>query len=107
MDVKIILRYIIKKWIKDLDQTTIDGLAVYIDPDKKDEVMASVVQEWVDQGRVDEKVKSLIRLLEGRLGSISGDLKSKISKADASTIDGWFDKAINASKLDEVFKNMK
>ena len=106
VDVLTILRYIIKKWTKDLDQPAFDALAVYIDPERKDEIMASVTQEWVDQGRVDEKVKSLIRLLEGRLGSISGDLKSKISKADANTIDGWFDKAINASKLDDVFKSM-
>jgi hypothetical protein len=78
VDVKTILRYIMKKWMKDLDQTTIDTLAVYIDPDKKDEIMASVVQEWVDQGKIEGKAEGkaelFIRLLERRFGFVSNEI---------------------------------
>ncbi len=101
VDVKSILRYIIKKWMKDLDQTTIDGLAVYIDPKTKDEVMASVVQEW----KVEDKAELLTELLEDHFVVLSKDVKDKISSANADTFRAWSKNIFKASNLDDVFKS--
>ncbi len=103
VDEETIIRYIIKKWIKNLDQTTIDALAVYIDPDKKDEIMASIVQEWKAEG----KAELLTEQLEHSFGSLSNDIKEKITRADAETIKLWGEKILKASSLDDVFKSNK
>ena len=109
VDEETILRYIIKKCSKDLDQPAFDALAVYIDPDKKDEIMASVMREWVEQGRVEGKVEGkmedLSLILTRRFGTLSDAVSDKIENADIESLKHWFDKAIDASSLDDVFKS--
>ena len=110
-----IIRYIVKKWIKDLDQPAFDALAVYIDPDSKDEIMASIVQEWVEKGEIKGKAEGIVEgkaellteLLHERFGSLSKDVKERISSADADAVGSWFSKAIKATNLDDIFKNTK
>ena len=50
VDVTTILRYIVKKWRSNIDKNTIDGMVLHVAPEKKDEIMASLVDEWVTQG---------------------------------------------------------
>ncbi len=77
--------------------------------------MASVVQEWIDQGieigivkgKAEGKAELLTELLEEHFGSLSNGIKEKISKADASTVGSWFSEAIKASSLDDIFKSNK
>ena len=95
----------------DIEREDIKSVMEHLPALEKEKIMAGLAQEfrdeWYDKGITDEKAKSLIRLLEGRFGSISDDTKTKINGAKASTIDDWFDKAIKASSLDDIFKSKK
>ncbi len=77
--------------------------------------MAGLAQEFRDdwyskgeaKGKVDGKAELLTELLENNFGSLSSDIKEKISKANADTVGSWFSKAMKASSLDDIFKSNK
>jgi len=103
VDVTTILRYIIRKWRSNIDKNTIDGMVLHVAPEKKDEIMASLVDEWVAQG----EANALTRLLSRRFGNLPKHIKDKISSANSEKIEIWIDRFVDASSLDEIFKGTK
>ncbi len=107
VDVTTILGYIVKKWRSDIDSNTIEGMVLHVAPENKDEIMASVVDEWMQEGLekgiTEGMVKSLIILLEQRFGSISDDIRNKIKNSNRDKINIWFTKAVNAKDVDDIF----
>ena len=57
------------------------------------------------EGRQEGKVDSLSRLLTRRFGVLSGLAQERIKNASIAQIDEWFDCAIDAKSLDEVFQD--
>ncbi len=84
-----------------------------------DRHVASVVQEWVEQGieqgieigvvkgKTEGKAELLIELLHERFGSLSKDVKKRISSADADTLKVWSKNLFKASNLGDIFKDTK
>ena len=70
-----------------------------------------VVRKWVEQGiikgKVEGKAELMIELLEDHFGSLSKDVKDKITSANADTLGIWSKKNREASSLDEIFKSNK
>ena len=107
VDVTTILRYIIKKWRSNIDTNTIDGMVLHIAPEKKDEIMASLVDEWIAQGEIKGEANTLMRLLSRRFGKLPDHIKDKISNANSDKIKIWIDRFVDASSLDDIFKVKK
>lgn len=65
------------------------------------------VDGWLDQGRLMGVKEKLLRLLEKRL-SMSEAARERVEKcSDIATIDAWFDRAITAETLAEVFAKLQ
>ena len=68
-------------------------------------------QEGLQVGRAEGKAegearglaRSLVRLLERRFGPLPQDLTARIAVAELETIERWFDAAIDAAALADVF----
>ncbi len=50
MDIMVILNYVIMKHRQKIDRATLDGVLVDIEPERKDEIMAGVVHDWIEEG---------------------------------------------------------
>ena len=61
------------------------------------------VQQGVQQGMQQGEALALQRLLTKRFGAITSDITVRIATAPLAQIELWFDKAIDAGQLDEVF----
>ena len=55
------------------------------------------------EGKAEELARSLVRLLERRFGPLSPDITARIAGAELETIERWFDVAIDAAALADVF----
>ncbi len=55
------------------------------------------------EGKAEELARSLVRLLERRFGPLSQDIAARIAGAELETIERWFDAAIDATALADVF----
>ena len=95
VDVTTILRYIIRKWRANIDKNTIDGMVLHVAPEKKDEIMASLVDEWIAQGEAKGEANILMRLLSRRFGKLPDHIKDKISNASSDKIELWADRLID------------
>jgi hypothetical protein len=72
-------------------------------PDREEQVMTRFGQKHFDDGEAKGKAGALARLLEKRFGSIPGGVRETISAADLTSLDVWFDRAIDAPDLQSVF----
>ncbi len=122
LDITAILNYILLKHGHEMDRSIIEGVLVDIESSKKERIMTGITQEWWEEGKqkgiiegkiegieigvVKGEIKLLMRLLERRFGSLSNDLKDRVTKADADTVELWGDRVLDASSLDDVFKGI-
>lgn len=61
-------------------------------------------EEGREEGRVKEKTERLLHLMERRGLSLTEETRQRVTTcADAPLLDLWFDRAIDATTLDEVF----
>ena len=67
--------------------------------DKLEEWALGYKAEGVQKG----EMLSLQKLLSKRFGPIPSDITAKISAATLQDIERWFDRAIDASQLSDVF----
>lgn len=62
------------------------------------------VDGLLDQGALTDARAKLLRLLEKRQFAVSEKIREGVEQcADMSTIDTWFDRAIDATVIEEVF----
>lgn len=60
----------------------------------------------LDEGRLDEGRKNVLHLLEKRFGSCD-EVRDRVEGClDIATIDLWFDRAITAKSVDEIFNDL-
>jgi len=120
VDIITILRYVIKKWRDRISRKTIDGLVLDLAPERKEKIMAGVVQEWIDQGieqgiekgykkgkaegKAEGVASMLSKMLERRFGPLPENVKERIAKADSDTLASWGERVIDAPDLKAVFE---
>ncbi|MCF6197940.1 MAG: Rpn family recombination-promoting nuclease/putative transposase [Hyphomicrobiaceae bacterium] len=112
VDIITILRYVIRKWRDRISRKTIDGLVLDVALEKREKIMGSVVDEWIEQGYKQGKAEGktegvagmLSKMLELRFGPLPERVKERIGKADADTLTNWGERVIDAPDLDAVFE---
>jgi len=57
------------------------------------------------KGKQESEMLALQRLLSKRFGAIPADITRLISNAPVEAIERWFDQAIDAQKLSDIFKD--
>jgi hypothetical protein len=60
-------------------------------------------QEGLLEGRREGEAQALLRLLEKKFGALPKRAQSRIAKAELTRLSEWFDRAVTAERLDEVF----
>lgn len=55
------------------------------------------------EGRTEGAAAALVRLLERRFGDLSPELRDRIAAADQPMIEAWFDSAVDAQAIAQVF----
>lgn len=62
------------------------------------------IDGWINQGRAE----MLLTLLESRFGGVPGSVRKRVEACkDDAQIKAWFERAISASSLDEVFAKLQ
>lgn len=61
------------------------------------------LQQGREQGLQQGEALALQRLLRKRFGAIPSEISARIAAASLSEIEGWFDQAIEAGRIDDVF----
>jgi flagellar biosynthesis/type III secretory pathway protein FliH len=60
-------------------------------------------QEGLLEGRREGEARALLRLLEKKFGALPKSAQSRIAKAELTRLSEWFDRAVTAERLDDVF----
>jgi hypothetical protein len=61
------------------------------------------IQQGIQQGVQQGEALALQKLLAKRFGPLSADIASRIAAASRQEVESWFDQAIDARQLDDVF----
>jgi hypothetical protein len=61
-------------------------------------------KEYIAEGRQEGEILALQKLLAKRFGAIPLDITARIANASLDQIEHWFDKAIDADTLTDVFQ---
>jgi hypothetical protein len=84
-------------------------------PEEEERVMSLAAEQWKAEGRAEGRAegeakgraegeaKALLRLLERRFHSIPDGIRRQIQTADLVTLETWFDRAVDAPSLKQVF----
>lgn len=104
-----ILTYIVHVY-----DTTVRDLGAAVErvkPERRDDIMPTVAQEWVRQGRAEGRVEGRIegkaemlqRQLRRRFGVLPPEVEARLQAAGGDQLDAWSDRFVDARTLDEVF----
>jgi hypothetical protein len=76
-------------------------------PGDAQEIMQGFGQQYFEEGvAVGEargEAQALVRLLERRIGAVPPGLRARIFGADLTSIEAWFERAIEATDLESIF----
>jgi flagellar biosynthesis/type III secretory pathway protein FliH len=72
--------------------------------DKLEEWAKEYIAEGRQEGRQEGEILALQKLLAKRFGAIPFDITAQIANASLDQIEHWFDKAIDADTLSDVFQ---
>jgi len=61
-------------------------------------------KKGLQEGRQEGEAAALLHLLERRFGEISPEIAQRVASAELARIGQWFDRAIDASDLETVFR---
>ena len=74
--------------------------------------MATIAEEWLEEGRAEGLAKGmvlgerqmLLSLLEQRFGTVPASYQKRLKQADSDTLLEWGRRLLSAPSLKEVFK---
>jgi predicted transposase/invertase (TIGR01784 family) len=76
-------------------------------PDRREELMGTVAEEWLRQGEARGEARGkaamLTRLLERRFGELPSWARERVQQADDPQLDAWADALFDAQALNDVF----
>jgi predicted transposase/invertase (TIGR01784 family) len=97
-------REVLQRALRSLDQRRYEELMGHFSQEFFAEGEAKGRAEGRAEGEVAGEAKALIRLLEKRFGVVPSHLRERISRADAPSIEAWFDRAVEASDISSIFQ---
>lgn len=116
LDVALILTYIDRGAVA-VSPDAIREVLRRLVPDREEEIMGHLTQPYFAKGLAEGRAKglvegraegeaiALVRLLEKRFGILSAALRQRVFTADLSSIETWFERAIDGPDLKSVFKS--
>jgi hypothetical protein len=79
-------------------------------PYREDNPVPTAAQTWLKEGeakgRVEGRIEDTLLALQTRFGAVPEDLAAAIRKAEPQQLEGIFRKALTASSLDEVVRDV-
>ena len=66
--------------------------------------MNQLTARWYEEGRLDGQLKTLIRLLTRRFGTLDKATEARLQGATQGELDRWTDSILTARTLEEVFR---
>ena len=66
--------------------------------------VGTIAETLIQKGEARRGAKSLVLLLESRFGSVPKKIKAQIDDAKIEQLDAWFQKALNAAAMEDVFQ---
>jgi predicted transposase YdaD len=109
LDVALILTYIDRGPVA-VSPDVIRGVLRRLVPTREEEIMGHLTQPYfakgLAEGRTEGEAIALVRLLEKRFGALPAAVRQRVSSADLSSIETWFERAIDGPDLDSVFKSL-
>lgn len=107
---RIIDLFVVLDWMMRLPEHLAQELWQNIDILEEQEQMRYVssverigIEKGREQGLQQGEALALQRLLRKRFGAIPSEISARIAAASLSEIEGWFDQAIEAGRIDDVF----
>jgi hypothetical protein len=85
-----------------LDRAYLLGEVRRVMPEHEETVRSIAAQERAE-GWTQGRANALLQILEHRFGPLVEDVRELIAVASSTEVDGWLDRAIDASTLDAVF----
>jgi hypothetical protein len=110
-EVTVLLQYLYTVASETVQPTMMAVLKTVVGSQRTKELMQTWVEEQLERGRqqgeVTGRAGSLLRLLAGRRIHVDDQSRQRImSCTDIATLDQWFDRAVNATQLSEVFGDL-
>lgn len=104
-----ILTYIVR--VYDITIEDVAAAVARARPERRDELMPTVAEQWVWQGRAEGRIEGriegmadmLLRQLRRRFGALPEEIESRVRSAGVDALDAWSDRILDASSLDDVF----
>jgi hypothetical protein len=88
---------------KQIDRARLLGEVKEVMPEHEGELMSIAAREWMAEGREQGHRDSLVRILERRFGAIPDALRARILSGKVAEVDAWFNQAVDAGTLEDVF----
>ena len=103
MDIVVILQYI--NAIPASESRNAIQMALHsLESNRREAIMERFSDQFEEKGRAEGTARALVRLLEKRFGPMPSDLRQRVSASDVTTIETWFDRALEAPELQRVFE---
>jgi Domain of unknown function (DUF4351) len=95
--------FIYINWAYDaVDRRAIEG-ALARAPDEQREAVMSVMAQEREQGRIEGRAETLLRLLDRRFHGVPKPYQAQVLAANANQLDTWIDAVLDAESIDAVF----
>jgi predicted transposase/invertase (TIGR01784 family) len=107
-----VLEYVVR--VYDLTERDLTQALDEAKPDRREELMGTVAEEWMKQGearghargiaegKAAAMAESVLRILRGRFGDLDDRLTERIRGADRDTLDAMLDRALTVDRPEDV-----
>jgi hypothetical protein len=85
-----------------------ERIVAAVGPRQEDAMLSTLerlVQQGFDKGLEKGQRAMLLRLLGRRFGAVPEPIAARVSAATPPELERWFDRALEASSLDDVFRS--
>jgi hypothetical protein len=94
--------------VSDRKEWVADQLRAVLAPAHKEDIVATVYEQLLAEGRAEERGKGeramLLRLLNVKFGAVGDDVRARVAVADVETIERWAEQFVNATTIDDVLR---
>jgi predicted transposase/invertase (TIGR01784 family) len=106
-ELTVLFQYLLRVASKTVHTTMVAMLKNVVGPERTEKLMETWAEMHEERGRQQGITESLLRLLAARGIPVDAPSRQRImSCTDIATLDQWFDRAVNATQLSEVFGDL-
>ena len=77
-------------------------IAAVVGPEQEN-IMLSVAEQLIEEGRTQGLRAIVLRLLGRRFGAVPAQVAARVEAAELAELEGWCDRILDAASLDDVF----